>query len=52
MITIAQILRYKEEHKISKISFCRNNMVKLYYNDCTSCYITIYKFITWVQLNA
>ena len=51
MITLSQILHYKVEHKIARICFTRSDMVKLYYSDCTSCYVTIPKFIEMVNNN-
>lgn len=49
MITISQILRYKIKHKIARLCFTRNDFVKLYYSDCSSCYVTIPKFIEMVN---
>lgn len=51
MITLKQIVDYKVNHDIAKISITRNNYVKLYYNDCTSCYISLDKFIYWVSVD-
>lgn len=48
MITLKQILRYKLDHKIARITITRGNKVKLYYSDCHSCYVSISKFIEMV----